>query len=188
MARIAQLTNKSNQCNLTTRRYTQTQIEEAAQDPSCITLYGKLEDKFGDNGVVSVLIGHEGPDSAAAGASDDAAPASDSAAAAPDSAASVPAGASSGRALHLDLWLMSCRVLKRDMEYAMMDVLVEKCRERGIRTIFGYYYPTAKNGMVRDFYGLQGFEKIREDEAGSVWRFVIPERYENQNHYIETEK
>ena len=57
MARIAQLTNKSNQFNLTTRRYTQTQIEEAAQDPSCVTLYGKLEDKFGDNGVVSVLIG-----------------------------------------------------------------------------------------------------------------------------------
>ena len=34
--------------------------------------------------------------------------------------------------LHLDLWLMSCRVLKRDMEYAMMDVLVDKCRKQGI--------------------------------------------------------
>ena len=83
---------------------------------------------------------------------------------------------------------MSCRVLKRDMEYAMMDVLVEKCRERGIRAILGYYYPTAKNGMVRDFYGLQGFEKLREDERGSVWRFDIPEQYENKNHFIEIEK
>lgn len=150
MARIAQLTNKSNQFNLTTRRYTQSQIEEAARDPSCITLYGKLEDKFGDNGVVTVLIGHE-----------------------------------EDKALHLDLWLMSCRVLKRDMEYAMMDVLVEACRRRGIGVIYGYYYPTAKNGMVRDFYALQGFEKLREEEAGTVWKFEIPDVYEKKNRYIE---
>lgn len=58
MARIAQLTNKSNQFNLTTRRYTQTEIESIAEDNHYITLYGKLIDKFGDNGVVSVVIGH----------------------------------------------------------------------------------------------------------------------------------
>ena len=121
-------------------------------------MYGKLEDKFGDNGVVTVLIGHEESENV------------------------------ERHALHLDLWLMSCRVLKRDMEYAMMDVLVEKCVERGIRTIYGYYYPTAKNGMVRDFYGLQGFEKIRENEKETVWRFEIPENYEKKNHYIETLK
>ena len=56
MARIAQLTNKSNQFNLTTQRMTQAQIEQMAADDSYITLYGKLEDKFGDNGVVSVVI------------------------------------------------------------------------------------------------------------------------------------
>ena len=56
-ARIAQLTNKSNQFNLTTRRLTQEEIKAIAQDPAYITLYGKLADKFGDNGVVSVVIG-----------------------------------------------------------------------------------------------------------------------------------
>ena len=55
--RIAQLTNKSNQFNLTTRRYTQAEIEALAADPNVITLYGKLTDKYGDNGVVSVVIG-----------------------------------------------------------------------------------------------------------------------------------
>ena len=59
MARIAQLTNKSNQFNLTTRRYSQAEIELLAQKKEYVTLYGKLEDKFGDNGVVSVIIGHE---------------------------------------------------------------------------------------------------------------------------------
>ena len=42
MSRIAQLTNKSNQFNLTTKRYSQSEIEEVAEDPNRITLYGKL--------------------------------------------------------------------------------------------------------------------------------------------------
>ena len=44
--RITQLTNKSNQFNLTTRRYTQDEIAHAAEDADCITLYGKLADKM----------------------------------------------------------------------------------------------------------------------------------------------
>lgn len=153
MARIAQLTNKSNQFNLTTKRFTQSEIEQTAADDRYITLYGKLEDKFGDNGVVSVVIGKK-----------------------------------EERALHIDLWLMSCRVLKRDMEFAMMDCLVEKCRAAGLETIFGYYYPTAKNAMVKEFYAWHGFEKISEDEAGNaVWKLDISKSYEKKNHVIDVE-
>lgn len=153
MARIAQLTNKSNQFNLTTKRCSQTEIEGFANDPSYITLYGKLNDKFGDNGVVSVVFGHR--------------------------------DAQDGALFHIDLWLMSCRVLKRDMEFAMMDELVLRCREKGICRLKGYYYPTAKNGMVKDFYDLQGFTKISEDTEGNTeWEFVIPERYEKKNRVI----
>jgi FkbH-like protein len=150
MARIAQLTNKSNQFNLTTRRYTQTEIEQFAADEGYLTFYGKLEDKFGDNGVVSVVIGRK-----------------------------------EAAALHIELWLMSCRVLKRDMEFAMMDSIVAACKACGIDTVRGYYYPTAKNAMVKNFYALQGFEKLEEDEAGnSVWEFVIPRVYEKKNTVI----
>lgn len=150
MARIAQLTNKSNQFNLTTKRYTQAEIERIAQDSSYLTLYGKLEDKFGDNGVVSVVIGHKESDT-----------------------------------LHMDLWLMSCRVLKRDMEYAMMDAVVAQCQKAGITKIKGYYYPTAKNKMVENFYALQGFTKEKQDENGdTVWYYEISETYENKNHVI----
>lgn len=153
MARIAQLTNKSNQFNLTTKRFTQAQIEEAAADPNLITLYGKLEDKFGDNGVVSVVIAEK-----------------------------------DGKRAHISLWLMSCRVLKREMEAAMMDELIRRCREAEIDTVLGYYYPTAKNGMVKEFYSQFGFVKISEDgEGNAVWEYRIPDRPEKRNHVIEVE-
>ena len=149
IARITQLTNKSNQFNLTTKRYTQTEMEEVWHSPNYIRLYGKLIDKFGDNGVVSVVIGEK-----------------------------------RDNILHIDLWLMSCRVLKRDMEQAMLDTLVDRCRQSGISKIVGYYYPTKKNGMVRELYGTFGFTKISEDENGNtVWELPI-DGYENQNRYI----
>ncbi len=150
MSRIAQLSNKSNQFNLTTKRFTQAEIENIAADGNYITLYGKLEDKFGDNGVVSVIIGEK-----------------------------------RGTDLHMILWLMSCRVLKRDMEFAMMDELVNTAKMQGIRSVYGYYYPTERNGMVKDLYGLLGFEKTSEDEEGNItWRFEVKDDYENKNRYI----
>lgn len=55
-ARIAQLISKSNQFNLTTRRYSEAQVEEMSRDGSCWTLQVRLSDKLGDNGMISVLI------------------------------------------------------------------------------------------------------------------------------------
>ncbi len=149
MARIAQLTNKSNQFNLTTKRFTQTEIEETAADENYVTLYGKLIDKFGDNGVVSIVIGHV-----------------------------------DGNVCDIDLWLMSCRVLKRDMEFAMMDELVARLVARGVDTLRGHYLPTAKNKMVENFYGDMGFTLITKNEDGSSdWELQLS-GYENQNKHI----
>ena len=149
LERITQLSNKSNQFNLTTRRYTVAEMESVYESPDYIRLYGKLIDKFGDNGVVSVVIGRV-----------------------------------EGKTLDLELWLMSCRVLKRDMELAMLDRLVERCRERGLKTIYGNYYPTAKNGMVRELYGSFGFTKIAEDEEGTTRWALDVAGYEPKNHVI----
>lgn len=55
-ARIVQLINKSNQFNLTTRRYTEPEVAEAENDPSVFTLQVRLADIFGDNGMISVVI------------------------------------------------------------------------------------------------------------------------------------
>lgn len=148
MQRIAQLTNKSNQFNLTTRRYTAAEIEAAAASPTHITLYGRLTDRFGDNGVVAVVIGEI-----------------------------------RGSELHIDLWLMSCRVLKRDMEYAMLDTLVETAVSRGITKLVGYYYPTAKNGMVRELYADFGFAKTADNDGSTVWELETA-GYTKKNRFI----
>ncbi len=55
-ARISQLINKSNQYNLTTKRYTEADVAEAERNPKCFTLQVRLSDTFGDNGMISVVI------------------------------------------------------------------------------------------------------------------------------------
>jgi FkbH-like protein len=55
-ARIVQLINKSNQFNLTTRRYTDPEVIAAENDPDVFTLQVRLADRFGDNGMISVVI------------------------------------------------------------------------------------------------------------------------------------
>jgi FkbH-like protein len=151
--RITQLTNKSNQFNLTTRRFTEAEIEEISSKPGYIRLCGRLCDKFGDNGIVSVVIGRCEDDTA-----------------------------------HIELWLMSCRVLKRDMELAMLDEFVKKCRERSIRRIIGYYYKTPKNGMVAGLYESFGFSPVeKKDNGDSVWSLET-EGYVNKNEVIKYDK
>ena len=139
LERITQLTNKTNQFNLTTRRYTSAEIDQIAQNPEFITLYGRLADRFGDNGLVSVVIGRLLED-----------------------------------ALEVDLWLMSCRVLKREMEFAMFDALVEQCQARAVRTIMGIYIPSKKNSMVAEHYSSLGFNRVDAISGGEErWQFDI---------------
>ena len=152
LERISQLSNKSNQFNLTTKRYSLADIEEVNKDDNYIKLYGKLEDIFGDNGVITVVIGN----------------------------------IKNKDELHIDLWIMSCRVLKRNMEFAMMDELVKKAQGKNIKTIYGYYYPTFKNKMVNNFYDLQGFEEISCDSQGNkIYKLDISKGYTNKNNVIE---
>lgn len=146
--RITQLTNKSNQFNLTTKRFTQPEMDSVAADDSYIRLYGKLEDKFGDNGVVTVVIGKK-----------------------------------NGDVLDIELWLMSCRVLKRNMEHAMLDTLVDTAKAQGISNLRGYYYKTAKNNMVKNFYGEMGFSLTQTNGDDTVWELSLAD-YENKNKVI----
>jgi len=153
LERITQLTNKSNQFNLTTKRYTLSEIEAVANNPNYITLYGRLADKFGDNGVVSVVIGEV-----------------------------------KGNIIHINAWLMSCRVLKRGMEQAMFDEIVRQAQKQGITIIKGYYYKTAKNSMVAELYKVLGFELIHTSGEDTVWEYPIDSNYVNQNKFIVVNK
>ena len=147
--RITQLTNKSNQFNLTTRRYNEDEIQNVSTSKDHICICGRLLDKFGDNGIVSVVIGK-----------------------------------CRDKELDIELWLMSCRVLKRDMELAMLDELVRRAREKGISRINGYYYKTHKNNMVAELYGSFGFTLDKKlDNGDSEWHLDIS-GYENKNKVI----
>jgi FkbH-like protein len=55
-ARIAQLVNKTNQFNLTTRRYSESEVAAFESDPDAFGLQVRLQDRFGDNGMISVLL------------------------------------------------------------------------------------------------------------------------------------
>jgi FkbH-like protein len=148
VGRISQLINKTNQFNLTTKRYTSGEIESISKSVEHIKIYGKLTDKHGDNGLIAVSI-----------------------------------GSIKKSQCHIDLWLMSCRVLKRNMEYAMLDKLVKKCAERGLSEIVGYYYKSAKNSMVSNLYEKFGFILSETNGEDTIWKLDIS-NYENKNKFI----
>lgn len=138
-ARIAQLINKSNQFNLTTRRYTEREVAAMEEDTALETVQVRLADRFGDNGMIAVGILR-------------------------------PAA----EAMEIDTWLMSCRVLGRRMEEAMLAQLVAAARRRGATRLIGWYRPTAKNAMVADHYEKLGFSLISRDaEGGSEWALTL---------------
>jgi FkbH-like protein len=158
-ARIVQLINKTNQFNLTTRRVHDRDIERAIDNHGLLGLQFRLKDVYGDNGMIGVILCE--PASA------------DRMRAEGFAVEHVSAGD-----LCVDLWLMSCRVLGRQVEEAMMNILVEQAVIRGAGRIFGQYIPTPKNTMVRDHYGRMGFDLVGASSAGSTLWSLDVTRYE----------
>jgi FkbH-like protein len=71
-----------------------------------------------------------------------------------------------GTTMTVDTWLMSCRVLKRQVEEEVLNELARLAQARGCTMLEGVYLPTAKNEMVRDFYTRMGFALTQEDADG----------------------
>jgi FkbH-like protein len=123
LQRIVQLINKTNQFNLTTQRYGEAEVQSMMGDPRILTWQLRLTDRFGDNGIIALLIGR----------------------------------IQTNETLKIDTWLMSCRVLGRQVEDASLNLIADCAKRIGIREITGEYRQTAKNGMVRDLYTRLGF-------------------------------
>lgn len=133
--RISQLINKSNQFNLTTRRYTAIEVARLEADPDVFTLQIRLADRFGDNGMICVIICRRMDD-----------------------------------VWDIDTWLMSCRVLGRQVELATLQEIVRNARLAGVAALRGHYIPTERNALVKDHYAKLGFCKVAEDAKGaSEW-------------------
>lgn len=133
-SRITQLVNKTNQFNLTTRRYTEAEIAAFDVDPAVFTLQVRLTDRFGDNGMISVVI----------------------------------CRMADPQTWEIDTWLMSCRVLGRRVESAVLREIIVQARAAGIKRLVGSYVPTERNALVADHYHKLGFRLLSEDSAGST--------------------
>lgn len=133
LQRTVQLINKTNQFNLTTRRYSEGDVVAVMNDPRAFGLQLRLVDRFGDNGIIAIVIGKMQRD-------DD---------------------------LLIDTWLMSCRVLGRQVEPTTLNLVAESAKRLGACRIVGEYLPTKKNGMVKDHYQKLGFALLDQGTDGS---------------------
>jgi FkbH-like protein len=136
--RLSQLINKSNQFNLTTRRRSEAEVAAVMDARDRIGFSVRLKDRFGDHGLISILIGEQ-----------------------------------AGDTMKIDTWLMSCRVLKRQVEEEVLNECVRLAKRRGCARLEGVYLPTAKNGMVSDFYSRMGFILIAESETNRLFELRL---------------
>jgi FkbH-like protein len=138
VARTAQLTQKTNQFNLTTRRYNEQQIASLAADPEWRVYTVHARDRFGDNGLIGVAIIHL-----------------------------------QKQACDLDTFLLSCRVIGRTVETAVLAEIGVQARALGALCLTGKFIATKKNAPAREFYPSHGFTCIRESESSSDWELDL---------------
>lgn len=139
-SRITQLINKSNQYNLTTRRYTEAEVSEAEADRRCFTLQVRLSDIFGDNGMISVVICRQ----------------------------------KGSATWEIDTWLMSCRVLGRRVQEAVLQEVLRHAALNGIERLVGIYRPTERNKIVEEHYSQLGFEQLSVEPDGTTkWELEV---------------
>jgi FkbH-like protein len=78
--------------------------------------------------------------------------------------------------LRLHTWLMSCRVLGRQVEAATLNVIAGHARVLGAVRLIGEYVQSAKNGMVREHYARLGFDLLERSAAGHTsWALALPD-------------
>jgi len=134
LQRTVQLINKTNQFNLTTRRYTEEDVIDIMQSNKAFGLQLRLTDRFGDNGIIAICIGKMQDN-------DD---------------------------LLIDTWLMSCRVLGRQVEPTTLNLIAAQAKNLGAKRLLGDYIPTKKNAMVKDHYVRLGFNLAETHDDGST--------------------
>jgi FkbH-like protein len=133
--RVVQLIGKTNQFNLTTRRYTDAEVRQFREDRDAIVYSMAISDKFGDEGVVGVAIVKTKDDD-----------------------------------WWVDSFLMSCRVIGRSAETALLARIVTDARAANAKRIIGEYIPTKKNPPAADLYEKHGFEPSAETaNNGITW-------------------
>ena len=141
-ARVAQLTQKTNQFNLTTRRYTEQQIAQMAASPDWDVHAVRVKDRFGDNGLVGVAITRR-----------------------------------KGSDYEIDSFLLSCRVIGRTVETALLSHIATSARVAGAEHLRGRFVPTRKNEPARDFYSKHNFKPISVGDGDAQWTLDLKKNH-----------
>jgi FkbH-like protein len=140
LTRVAQLTQKTNQYNATTRRYTEQQIEDFASRADWSVYSVQVRDRFGDNGIVGVIVSR-----------------------------------AEEQSWEIDTFLLSCRVIGRTVETAMLAFLAEAGKADGAKVLRGLIVPTNKNGPIRELYRSHSFRPIHSDGNIQKWLLDLEE-------------
>ena len=145
--RIAQLSQKTNQFNVCTNRYTVDEVEGFVAVDNHLLLTVHSGDKFGDQGLVSF----------------------------------VHAVCENTSAEIID-WVMSCRVMNRELEFAVQEKLEDFLLERGVSILCASWRKTQKNAPVANLFKVLGFETVVEDDNLRRYRLALPRSGKPLNH------
>ncbi|MFE2295068.1 HAD-IIIC family phosphatase [Streptomyces sp. NPDC059452] len=161
--RVAQLTQRTNQFNLTTERLTADEVRARAAEADRSVVVLSAADRFGSNGIVGALFlraneeAHPGDSGDPAGPGDPVDPGG------PGSPGSP--GGPGGPVLEIENFLLSCRVFARGIEQASLSAVLGLARRAGFAEVRGTYLPTRKNAKVADLYPHYGF--VPREGAGA---------------------
>lgn len=139
--RIAQLTQKTNQFNLTTKRYTEENIEQYIKKGHLIIKVA-VRDKFGDSGIIGVAIVER-----------------------------------DGDVWNINTFLLSCRVIGRDIEKVLLGYVLERAKKAKSVKVIGVFDTTKKNKLVKDFYKMNNFSLKKKKKEGTIWEYDVTDTF-----------
>ncbi len=131
ISRASQMTQKTNQFNLTTKRYSESDINRFIKDGNTV-LCASVKDKFGDNGIsILTIITYD----------------------------------SSDKSAHIDLFLLSCRILGRGIENVFLNFVLNQIFLKGFKRVYASYVATGKNELAKEFYKNNCFIEVESKDA-----------------------
>jgi FkbH-like protein len=139
LQRAAQLLNKTNQMNLTTRRMTEAELLDWARKPNHRLWTVRVADRFGDSGLTGIV--------------------------------SLKVQGETGTIVD---FVLSCRVMGRKVEEAMLHIAGEYARSQKVRTLKARYLATEKNRPCLDFWQRSAFAP---DGTGTVFAWNLDAPY-----------
>ncbi|MCI8779901.1 MAG: HAD-IIIC family phosphatase [Lachnospiraceae bacterium] len=142
IGRAIQLIQKTNQFNLTVKRYSEGEVLDMLAETKRFDFWiAEISDRFGSNGKSALLIIEKKEDR-----------------------------------ILLDSFIMSCRVMGRELEKDILYVLERKYLQKGYKTMEAEYRRTAKNSPVADLYDKMGYQPVKIEGKDKYYAWTLKER------------